>query len=222
MSKVLARKYDEFDADHRPKAPRLKGVSTRPAPTMTESPQEEVEGGRVLEPTLLDYGCTHWRRSSQRAADSYDQGIRLWSREDLANIEQQLAQSRTAAHFTVRRTDGSVVHIKNPMFGVQRPIWYDLATSIYDSATRTEMFINGKQRPGSHMSSSKSIGTKFEHHPMAHLRHTSAPISWTGPTRRCRTTKGRSRACDCCSKTARNDGTQARPATPSCHSFVNS
>ena len=95
-----------------------------PAPTMPESTQKEVEGGHVLEPAPLDYGCTHWRTSSQRAAESYDQGVNLWRREDLADIEQQLAHSRTTETFTVRRTDGSVVHIKNPMFGVQKPIWY--------------------------------------------------------------------------------------------------
>ncbi|KAH8904778.1 hypothetical protein BR93DRAFT_980511 [Coniochaeta sp. PMI_546] len=90
---------------------------------MPESTEKQVEGGRVLEPTLLEYGCTHWRSSSQRAADLYDQGVKLWRREDLVDIEQQLAQSRTAEKFTVRRTDGSVVHIKNPIFGVQKPIW---------------------------------------------------------------------------------------------------
>lgn len=91
---------------------------------MSASTQQEGEGARVSEAALLDYGCTPWRSSSQRAADAYDQGINLWRREDLADIEQQLAQSRTAEKFTVRRTDGSVVHIKNPMFGVQKPIWY--------------------------------------------------------------------------------------------------
>jgi hypothetical protein len=53
----------------------------------------------------------------------YDLGIKLWRKEDLVGIEQQLAQSRTTEKFTVRRIDGSVVHIKNPMFGVQKPIW---------------------------------------------------------------------------------------------------
>ncbi|OIW24780.1 hypothetical protein CONLIGDRAFT_636900 [Coniochaeta ligniaria NRRL 30616] len=90
---------------------------------MPQLTQKEGEEARVLEPTMLDYGCTPWRRSSQRAADSYDQGIKLWRREDLADIEQQLAQSRTAEKFTVRRTDGTVIHIKNPMFGVLKPIW---------------------------------------------------------------------------------------------------
>jgi hypothetical protein len=88
---------------------------------MPGSTQEKP--GTLLEP-LLDYGCSPWRTSSQRAADLYDLGIKLWRKEDLVNIENQLAQSRTAEKFTVRRFDGSVVHIKNPMFGVQKPIWY--------------------------------------------------------------------------------------------------
>lgn len=87
---------------------------------MAGVPQDER--GTLLEP-LLDYGCSHWKISSQRAADFYDLGVKLWRKEDLVDIEQQLAQSRTAEKFTVRRIDGSVVHIKNPMFGVQKPIW---------------------------------------------------------------------------------------------------
>ena len=80
------------------------------------------ERGQLLEP-LLDYGCSNWKTSSQRAADLYDSGVKLWRKEDLVDIERQLAQSFTARKFTVRRIDGSVVHIKNPMFGVQKPIW---------------------------------------------------------------------------------------------------
>ncbi|KGY15675.1 hypothetical protein PABG_11328 [Paracoccidioides brasiliensis Pb03] len=59
----------------------------------------------------------------QRAADLYDSGVKLWRKEDLADIEQQLAHSRTTEKFTVRRIDGSAIHIRNPMFGVQKPIW---------------------------------------------------------------------------------------------------
>ncbi|KAI1284392.1 hypothetical protein F5Y07DRAFT_2401 [Xylaria sp. FL0933] len=77
---------------------------------------------QLLEP-LLDYGSSHWRTSSQRAADFYDSGVKLWRKEDLLDIEQQLTQSCAAEKFTVRRIDGSKAHIKNPMFGVQKPIW---------------------------------------------------------------------------------------------------
>ncbi|KAI1373815.1 hypothetical protein F4677DRAFT_428344 [Hypoxylon crocopeplum] len=78
--------------------------------------------GQLLEP-LLDYGCSHWKTSSQRAADLYDSGVKLWRKGDFVGIEQQLAQSCTAEKFTVCRIDSSIVHIKNPMFGVQKPIW---------------------------------------------------------------------------------------------------
>ncbi|WEW60803.1 hypothetical protein PRK78_006291 [Emydomyces testavorans] len=77
----------------------------------------------VLQPILLDYGCSKWRTSSQRAADLYNSGVKLWRKEDLTDIEQQLAQSLTTEKFTVRRLDGSLIYIKNPMFGVQKPIW---------------------------------------------------------------------------------------------------
>ncbi|KAI0434576.1 hypothetical protein F5Y09DRAFT_235429 [Xylaria sp. FL1042] len=81
------------------------------------------DGCEQLPEPLLDYGCTPWRTSSQRAADLYDSGVKLWRKEDLVDIEQQLARSYTAKKFIVRRVDGSIVHIKNPMFGIQKPIW---------------------------------------------------------------------------------------------------
>ncbi|KAJ2985915.1 hypothetical protein NUW58_g5282 [Xylaria curta] len=87
---------------------------------MPECPQDG--SGQLLEP-LLDYGCSHWKTSSQRAADLYDSGVKLWRKEYFVGIEQQLAQSYTSEKFTVHRIDGSIVHIKNPMFGVQKPIW---------------------------------------------------------------------------------------------------
>jgi hypothetical protein len=77
---------------------------------------------QVVEP-WLEYECSPWRASSQRAADLYASDVKLWRKEDLVDIEKQLAESFTAEKFTVRRIDGSVVHIKNPMFGVQKPIW---------------------------------------------------------------------------------------------------
>jgi len=71
----------------------------------------------------LDYGCSSWIISSQRAADLYDSGVKLWRKEDLVDIERQLAESISMEKFTVRRIDGSNVYIKNPMFKVQTPIW---------------------------------------------------------------------------------------------------
>lgn len=75
-------------------------------------------------PQTLDYGCTDWRLSSQRAADLYNSGIKLWTKEDLKDIEQQLAQSYTLERFSVRRIDGTIIQISNPMFQVENPIWY--------------------------------------------------------------------------------------------------
>ncbi|KAI2140210.1 hypothetical protein LOZ52_002370 [Ophidiomyces ophidiicola] len=72
---------------------------------------------------LLDYGCSEWRASSQRVADFYNDGVKLWKKKDFTDIEQQLAQTLTIEKFAVRRIDGSIVYIKNPMFGVQKPIW---------------------------------------------------------------------------------------------------
>ncbi|KAJ6130083.1 hypothetical protein N7512_002863 [Penicillium capsulatum] len=71
----------------------------------------------------LDYGCTDWRISSQKAADLYSSGTKLWTKEDLQDIEQQLRQAYTMERFSVRRIDGSIVQITNPMFQVQNPIW---------------------------------------------------------------------------------------------------
>ncbi|KAL3474046.1 hypothetical protein BJX99DRAFT_186269 [Aspergillus californicus] len=72
----------------------------------------------------LDYGCTEWRISSQRAADLYNSGTRLFIKEDLEDIEQQLRQSYDMERFTVRRMDGTIIQISNPMFHVRNPIWY--------------------------------------------------------------------------------------------------
>jgi hypothetical protein len=83
---------------------------------------------QVSEP-CVDYRCSPWTTSSQRAADLYESGVKLWRKEDLVDIEQQLMRSFTMERFTVRRIDGTVIHIKNPMFGVPKPIWYNLFTS---------------------------------------------------------------------------------------------
>lgn len=72
----------------------------------------------------LDYGCSDWRISSQRAADLYSSGTKLWTREDLKDIEQQLGQSYIMDRFSVRRIDGSIIQISNPLFQVHNPIWY--------------------------------------------------------------------------------------------------
>jgi len=64
-----------------------------------------------------------WQRSSQVASNLYNNGTKLWTEGDLRDIEQQLAQSETLENFTIRSINGTVVLIKNPMFGEQIPIW---------------------------------------------------------------------------------------------------
>jgi hypothetical protein len=76
-------------------------------------------------PPLLDYGCTPTRLSTQRIADLYNSGVKLWTKEGLLDIERQLEQSRldTVDRFTVRGVDGRTVHVKNPFPGVKDAIW---------------------------------------------------------------------------------------------------
>jgi len=71
----------------------------------------------------LDYGCSNWRISTQKAADLYRSGTKLWTRGDLKDIEQQLGQSYTMERFSVRRIDRSMIQISNPLFQLQNPIW---------------------------------------------------------------------------------------------------
>lgn len=80
-------------------------------------------GDTPPETPLLVYGCTPWRLSSQRVADLYDSGAKLWTKSDLADIERQLEQSKTLDRFVIRGVDGSQVHIKNPIQGAGTPIW---------------------------------------------------------------------------------------------------
>lgn len=84
----------------------------------------ELPGPEPPEPShvVLKYGCSDWKSSSQRAADLYDSGKKLWEEEDLKDIESQLARSATIKECTVRRIDGHLVHMQNPNFGVENPI----------------------------------------------------------------------------------------------------
>lgn len=72
---------------------------------------------------FLDYGCTPWRISSQRVADLYDSGTKLWTKDNLVDIERQLEQSATLDKFTVKTLDGKQVHVKNPGYGARKLIW---------------------------------------------------------------------------------------------------
>ncbi|KXJ97257.1 hypothetical protein Micbo1qcDRAFT_191794 [Microdochium bolleyi] len=75
---------------------------------------------------VLDYCCSDWVARSQQTFALYHAGARLWRREDLVDIEQQLEHATTAETFTLRRVDGSHIKIKNPMLGVENPIWQPL------------------------------------------------------------------------------------------------
>ena len=76
-----------------------------------------------LDGPLLEYGCSEWRKSSQLASDLYEEGVKLWTKRDLLDIERQLSRSAELEYFTVRLIDGMQAHIKNPMFAVRLPIW---------------------------------------------------------------------------------------------------
>ncbi|KAF2014359.1 hypothetical protein BU24DRAFT_213450 [Aaosphaeria arxii CBS 175.79] len=64
-----------------------------------------------------------WRKSSQLAANLYNGGGKLWTKDDLRDIEQQLAHSDKHEFFTVRLIDGTEGRVKNEMFGEKQPIW---------------------------------------------------------------------------------------------------
>lgn len=74
-------------------------------------------------PTILQHDCTIWRRSSQAAADFYNEGTKLWTKQDFTDIEKQLADSKTQQVFRVRLFSGGTLPIANPMFGIESPIW---------------------------------------------------------------------------------------------------
>lgn len=125
----------------------------------------------------LDYGCSDWRISSQRAADLYSSGTKLWAREDLKDIEQQLGQSYTRKLFSVRRIDGNIIQISNPMFQIQNPIWY------VDMVFWSDFSLQSKFSLGNPMSSIRNIGNLWKHNQMAQSKPTYALTSWIGATR---------------------------------------
>ncbi|KAI0851993.1 hypothetical protein F5Y00DRAFT_274247 [Daldinia vernicosa] len=86
--------------------------------------EHAYENNEQPTPPLLEHDCSEWKTSSQHMEDLYFSGARLWQKDDLIDIEQQLSQFRTIEKFTIWCVDGSVIYIKNPMCGVQRPIWF--------------------------------------------------------------------------------------------------
>lgn len=61
--------------------------------------------------------------NTQKAADLYRSGQKLWIASDLERIEDELAHSKDMPSFTIRRIDGSTVSVKNPMYGIANPTW---------------------------------------------------------------------------------------------------
>ncbi|KAI0846368.1 hypothetical protein F5Y00DRAFT_144559 [Daldinia vernicosa] len=61
--------------------------------------------------------------NTQKIADLYDSGKQIWIRSDFERIEHELMHWRTQPSFNIRRVDGSVVSIRNPMFGISDPVW---------------------------------------------------------------------------------------------------
>lgn len=76
----------------------------------------------------LNYGCSSWILSSQCASDLYEAGVKLWRKENLVDIEAQLARSFETEYFTVQRIDGVTARIKNPMYRIKNPIWQGLSS----------------------------------------------------------------------------------------------
>ncbi|KAK8102394.1 hypothetical protein PG984_015540 [Apiospora sp. TS-2023a] len=75
------------------------------------------------QPALENVGYNEWTLSTQAAADLYAQGAKLWTKESLWEIEQQVAEYQTREFFILRRLDGSTIRVKNPMCGKTDPIW---------------------------------------------------------------------------------------------------
>jgi len=71
----------------------------------------------------MEHGFSQWRKSSQTAYNLINNGTKLWTKNDLCDIEEQLAQSIGHESFTVRSIQGTFLSIKNPMFHEQSPIW---------------------------------------------------------------------------------------------------
>ncbi|KAI1321565.1 hypothetical protein F5Y16DRAFT_413697 [Xylariaceae sp. FL0255] len=78
---------------------------------------------RQCEDAIVDDFYSPWEKSSQEAADLYNSGVKLWTKESLKDIEEQMAMSSKIEYFKLRRLDGSTVSVKNPLFGVETPIW---------------------------------------------------------------------------------------------------
>lgn len=79
--------------------------------------------GQSLPLVITEHESSQWVISSQRAADLYESGAKLWTKKHLRDIEQELAETPTKVCFALRRIDGTTIHVSNPLYGVERPIW---------------------------------------------------------------------------------------------------
>lgn len=70
-----------------------------------------------------NHDCTVWRESSQTAFNLYADGVKLWTKNDLLDIEHQLSESKQRKFFTVRLINGTILKTGNPMFDQESPIW---------------------------------------------------------------------------------------------------
>ncbi|KAI1777199.1 hypothetical protein F4818DRAFT_457133 [Hypoxylon cercidicola] len=61
--------------------------------------------------------------ATQKSADLYHSGAKLYVGGDLERVEHELCHYQNTPFFTIRRIDGSRVSVKNPMYGVSRPMW---------------------------------------------------------------------------------------------------
>ena len=86
-------------------------------------PSNGLSSSEDHEPHILLHDCTVWRQSSQAAFNLYMDGVKLWTKNDLLDIEQQLAQLKEHKNFTVRLIGGTTLTTRNPMFGEESPIW---------------------------------------------------------------------------------------------------
>ncbi|EGY16879.1 uncharacterized protein VDAG_08043 [Verticillium dahliae VdLs.17] len=71
----------------------------------------------------FDHPSSQGIRSSQRAANLYDKGIKFYRKEDLVNIEKEVSESYIREFFNLPRIDGTVLRMRNPLHGVLKPIW---------------------------------------------------------------------------------------------------
>jgi hypothetical protein len=72
----------------------------------------------------LNYDRAERQESTQLASNLYDEGVKLWTKHDLLDIEQQLSRCAELEYFTVHQIDGTEARTKNPMFAVTTPpIW---------------------------------------------------------------------------------------------------